>query len=183
MKAYFRFDFNIICKKVLEEVLDQRNIKYKTLNFGEVEILQTLNPSEKEALTEALAEYGITIIENQKTAMVQKIKDAIVNMVFSDKSVNVKASVYLAEHLNHSYGYMSSLFSEVTHTSIENFIILQKIERAKQLIINDKMTLTEIAYKLNYSSVAHLSTQFKNTTGITPSQFQKIIDKRRENTN
>ena len=115
--------------------------------------------------------------------MVQKIKDAIVEMVFSEKGVNVKASVYLAEKLNHSYGYMSSLFSEVTYTSIENFIILQKIERAKQLIINDKMTLTEIAYKLNYSSVAHLSTQFKNTTGITPSQFQKIIQKRREKAN
>ncbi|EKB60440.1 helix-turn-helix domain-containing protein [Bergeyella zoohelcum] len=183
MKAYFRFDFNIICKKVLEEILDKKQIKYKVINFGEVEILQTLDKSELEELTEALNEYGISIIENQKTAMVQKIKDAIVEMVFSEKGVNVKASVYLAEKLNHSYGYMSSLFSEVTYTSIENFIILQKIERAKQLIINDKMTLTEIAYKLNYSSVAHLSTQFKNTTGITPSQFQKIIQKRREKAN
>ena len=94
---------------------------------------------------------------------------------------NYKSSVFLAEKLNHSYGYLSNVFSEVTYSSIENFIILQKIERAKQLIIINEMSLTEIAFLLNYSSVAHLSTQFKNTTGITPSAFQRIIKKRREN--
>lgn len=88
--------------------------------------------------------------------------------------------MYLAEKLNHSYGYISNLFSELTYTSIENYIILQKIEYTKQLIINNQLSLTEIAYKLNYSSVAHLSTQFKNTTGITPSAFQRIIKRRRE---
>ena len=88
--------------------------------------------------------------------------------------------MYLAEKLNHSYGYLSNLFSDVTYTSIENFIIIQKIELAKQLMIGNQLTLTEIAYRLNYSSVAHLSTQFKNTTGITPSAFQRIITKRRE---
>jgi AraC-like DNA-binding protein len=93
--------------------------------------------------------------------------------------INVKSSVYLADKLEHSYGYLSNLFSEVTYTSIENFIIIQKIEYAKRLIIKSDMTLTEIAFKLSYSSVAHLSTQFKNTTGITPSAFQRIIEKRR----
>ncbi|MGL6126435.1 helix-turn-helix domain-containing protein, partial [Chryseobacterium artocarpi] len=113
------------------------------------------------------------------TALVQKIKDAIVELVFSDEIIPVKASIYISEKLNHSYGYLSNLFSEVAFTSIENFIILQKIEHAKALIIRNKQSLTEIAHKLNYSSVAHLSTQFKNTTGITPSQFQKIVGKRR----
>ncbi|MNE76645.1 DNA-binding transcriptional regulator AraC [compost metagenome] len=98
-----------------------------------------------------------------------------------DDNNNYKSSVFLAEKLNHSYGYLSNVFSEVTYSSIENFIILQKIERAKQLIIINEMSLTEIAFLLNYSSVAHLSTQFKNTTGITPSAFQRIIKKRREN--
>ena len=102
-------------------------------------------------------------------------------MVFNeDTVVNVKSSVYLADTLGHSYGYLSNLFSEVTYTSIENFIILQKIEYAKQLVIKQDLSLTEIAFRLNYSSVAHLSTQFKNTTGITPSAFQRIIAKRRE---
>jgi len=113
--------------------------------------------------------------------LVQKIKDAIIELVFMEDSNNYKSSVFLAEKLNHSYGYLSNVFSEVTYSSIENFIILQKIERAKQLIIINEMSLTEIAFLLNYSSVAHLSTQFKNTTGITPSAFQRIIKKRREN--
>ena len=102
-------------------------------------------------------------------------------MVFNDENaINIKSSVYLSEKLKHSFGYLSNLFSEVTYTSIENFIILQKIERVKQLIIINELSLTEIAYLLSYSSVAHLSTQFKNTTGITPSTFQRIIKKRRE---
>lgn len=180
MKVYLKFDFNTIGRKVLEEQLAAKNVKYRILSFGEVEFLDQIQESEVKAIGEDLKEYGIEIIENQKTALVQKIKDAIIDMVFSEKNVNVKASVYLAEKLNHSYGYLSNLFSEVTYTSIENFIILQKIEHCKQLIVNDKLTLTEIAYRLSYSSVAHLSTQFKNTTGITPSQFQKIIAKRRD---
>lgn len=180
MKIYLKFDFNTICKKVLEERLNEKNVRYRVLSFGEIEFLDPVSREDLKKLTHDFNEYGIDIIENQKTALVQKIKDAIVDMIFSEKDVNVKASVYLAENLNHSYGYLSNLFSEVTYTSIENFIILQKIELAKQLIVNDKLTLTEIAYRLNYSSVAHLSTQFKNTTGITPSQFQKIITKRRD---
>ena len=101
-------------------------------------------------------------------------------MVNSEEPLAVKSSVYLTEKLNHSYGYLSNLFSEVTYTSIENFIIIQKIELAKSLILKSQLNLTEIAFKLNYSSVAHLSTQFKNTTGITPSAFQRIILKRKE---
>lgn len=177
---FVKFDFNTICKKVLEQQLDHLGLKYRVLTFGEVEFFDKLSKEQIEDLEQNLKNYGISIIENQKTALVQKVKDAIIEMVFSDKDVHVKASVYLAEKLNHSYGYLSNLFSEVTYTSIENFIILQKIEHAKQLIVNSHLTLTEIACRLNYSSVAHLSTQFKNTTGITPSQFQKIIAKRRE---
>jgi AraC-like DNA-binding protein len=100
-------------------------------------------------------------------------------MVNSEEPLSVKSSVYLTEKLSLSYGYLSNLFSEVTYTSIENFIMIQKIELAKNLILNNQLTLTEIAYKLNYSSVAHLSTQFKKITGITPSAFQRIIAKRR----
>lgn len=180
MKMFVKFDFSTLCKKVLEEKLDELGLKFRTVAFGEVEFLEKITPEKLDELTTNLNEYGIEIIENQKTALVQKIKDTIIEMVFSELDINVKASVYLAEKLNHSYGYLSNLFSEVTYTSIENFIIMQKIEHAKQLILNNNLTLTEIAYRLNYSSVAHLSTQFKNTTGITPSQFQKIIKKRRE---
>lgn len=180
MTLFVKFDFNAVCKKVLEDQLNLLNIKYKVVSFGEVEFLETISKEQADQLAEGLGVYGIEIIENQKTVLVQKIKDCITEMVFSEDAPNVKSSVYLAEKLNHSYGYLSNLFSEVTYTSIENYIILQKIEYTKQLIINNKLSLTEIAFKLNYSSVAHLSTQFKNTTGITPSAFQRIITKRRE---
>ncbi len=181
MKLFIKFDFNKVCNKVLDEKLNNLNIKYSLLGFGEVMFQENLDEETKQQLTSDLEEYGIEIVENQKSILVQKIKDTIVDMVFNeDANVNVKSSVYLSEKLDHSYGYLSNLFSEVTYTSIENYIIIQKIEHTKQLIVNTDLSLTEIAFKLNYSSVAHLSTQFKNVTGITPSAFQRIISKRRE---
>lgn len=180
MKMYVKFDFNALCKKILDEKLKEHGLKYRLLNFGEVEFYESLTQEQHNIFKKNLEDYGIEIIESQKTALIQKIKDAIVELVFSEETIQVKASIYIAEKLNHSYGYLSNLFSEVTYTSIENFIMLQKIEYAKELIISNKQSLTEIALKLNYSSVAHLSTQFKNMTGITPSQFQKIIIKRRK---
>jgi len=176
-----KFDFNAVCRKVLDETLLKHHINHKIIGFGEVELLDKLSPETLENLSNDLSRYNIEIVENQKSILVQKIKDVIIDMVFNeDTNVNLKASAYLAETLEHSYGYLSNLFSEVTYTSIENFIIIQKIEYTKQLIVNSDLSLTEIAFKLNYSSVAHLSTQFKNTTGITPSAFQRIIAKRRE---
>lgn len=180
MKMYVKFDFNALCKKILDEKLKEHGLKYRLLNFGEVEFYESLTQEQHSIFKKNLEDYGIEIIESQRTALIQKIKDAIVELVFSEETIQVKASIYIAEKLNHSYGYLSNLFSEVTYTSIENFIMLQKIEYAKELIISNKQSLTEIALKLNYSSVAHLSTQFKNMTGVTPSQFQKIIIKRRK---
>ncbi len=181
MKLFIKFDFNAVCRQVLREKLDEIDVKYNILGFGEVDILENLSSEKYDELASALGNYNIEIVENQKSILVQKIKDAIIDMVFNEETnVNVKTSVYLADTLGHSYGYLSNLFSEVTYTSIENFIILQKIEYTKQLVIKGNLSLTEIAFKLNYSSVAHLSTQFKNTTGITPSAFKRIISKRRE---
>lgn len=181
MKLFLKFDFNTVYKKVLESKLDELNIKYKILGFGEVEFLDKLTTEQYAAIQHYLKEFGIEIVENQKSILVQKIKDIIIDMVFNENTnVNIKTSAYLSEKLGHSYGYLSNLFSEVTYSSIENFIIIQKIEYAKQLILNTELNLTEIAFKLNYSSVAHLSTQFKNNTGITPSAFKRIIFKRKD---
>ncbi len=180
MKMYVKFDFNTLCKKILDEKLREHGLKYRLLNFGEVEFYESLTQEQHKNFKKNLEDYGIEIIENQKAALVQKIKDAIIELISSEEGISVKASIYIAEKLNHSYGYLSNLFSEITHTSIENFLIIRKIEFAKELIISKKLSFTEIAYRLNYSSVAHLSTQFKNTTGMTPSQFQKIISLRRK---
>ena len=181
MKIFVKFDFMQTCNRVLEDQLAALGINYRLLGFGEIELLEPVPKERLAQFNEALDRYGIEVIENQKVILVQKLKDAIIDMVFNDDNpVTVKSSVYLSDKLGHSYGYLSNLFSEVTHTSIENFIILQKIEYAKSLMAKTELSLTEIAFKLNYSSVAHLSTQFKNTTGITPTTFQRIIAKRRD---
>jgi AraC-like DNA-binding protein len=181
MKLFIKFDINTICSLFLKQKLEEQNMNFTTLGFGEIELDENLSVEALEALKNDLGPFGFEVVENQKSVLVQKIKDAIIELVYMDDNNNFKSSVFLAEKLNHSYGYLSNVFSEVTYSSIENFIILQKIERAKQLMLVNEMSLTEIAFLLNYSSVAHLSTQFKNTTGITPSAFQRIIKKRREN--
>lgn len=184
MKIFVKFDFTRTCTKVIEETFAALDIKYHMSSFGEIDFLEKVSEEKLKAFHEVLDTYGIEIIENQKIILVQKLKDAIVDMVFNeDSAINVKSSIYLSDKLGHSYGYLSNLFSEVTYTSIENFIILQKIEYTKSLITKTDLSLTEIAFKLNYSSVAHLSTQFKNTTGITPTAFQRITAKRRELSN
>ena len=180
MKLFLKLDSNILAKKILDEKLSKFNIRFDIINSSEILFLENIPTETYQQIIDLLQEYGFEIIENQKNILVQKIKDAIIEMVFKEDAPNVKSSVYLSEKLDHSYGYLSNLFSEVTYTSIENFIIMQKIELTKNLIVNENLSLTEIAFKLNYSSVAHLSTQFKNTTGITPSAFQRIISKRRE---
>lgn len=181
MKMFLKFDFTRFCSRVIDEKLIELGIKYKMFNFGELEFLEKVPADKLKEFDSILENYGIEKIENQKVILVQKIKDTLIDMVSNDNdTINVKSSVYLSEKLGHSYGYLSNLFSEVTYTSIENFIIIQRIEYAKSLMINTELSLTEIAFRLQYSSVAHLSTQFKNTTGITPTKFQTIITKRRE---
>jgi len=182
MKLFVKFDFNALCNIVLKEQLQKIDTEHRVVGFGEVEFIQKLTQEKKEILANHLSNYDIEIVEDQKVILVEKIKETIVDMVYNnDVEVNVKSSVYLSEKLGHSYGYLANLFSEVTYSSIENYIILQKIEYTKHLIINQDLSLTEIAFKLGYSSVAHLSTQFKNTTGLTPTAFSRIIEKRKDN--
>jgi len=176
-----KFNFNALCKKILCQQLDAMGLAYTLRGIGEIELKTTPDKQQLLSLAENLSDFGIEIISDQQTALVQRIKDAITLLVNGDEDAQkYNVSTYLSEKLDYSYAYLSNLFSEVTHTSIENFVILKKIDVAKALIINKDLTLTEIAYKLNYSSVAHLSAQFKKTTGLTPSTFQKIIQKRKE---
>lgn len=182
MKIHLKYDFNLICSTILQEQLKILDVPYRLHSIGEVELERELTEREREGLAAALAKYGIEIIDDKKSALVQRIKDTITDMIYHDENAkNYKVSSYLAEKLGYSYVYLSTVFSETTYSSIENFVILKKIDLAKQLITGNTLTLTEIAYQLNYSSVAHLSYQFKKTTGLTPSTFQKIIEKRKLN--
>ncbi len=181
-KIYLKYNFSETCKAIVTEQLNLLGLTYKLHGTGEIEFVEKLNSAHQSNLTNALSKYGITIVDNQKNELVQRIKDAITELIYNQEEENLyKVSAYLSEKLEYSYSYLSTVFSETTYSSIENFIILKKIDYAKELIISNNLTLTEIAFQLNYSSVAHLSYQFKKTTGLTPSAFQKIIEKRKVN--
>lgn len=174
-------DYSIICKAVLQEQLDALGLPYTLKHLTEVRFKHRLTDTQKEQVEKTLGKYGIEILENPQNILVQRIKELITELVNDDdKGRKYNVSTYLSDKLNYSYAHLSAQFSEVTHSSIENFIILKKIDAAKQMIVGKNLTLTEIAYRLNYSSVAHLSAQFKKTTGLTPSTFQRIIKKRSE---
>lgn len=181
MKLNFNFDGNIACKAILKEQLEKFDFKYQLLDLGQIEIADKVSEDVLIKLQVSLSKYGIQIIDNPKGQLIQKIKDAIIEIVYEkDKFPNVTISQYLSDKLNFRYGYLTNVFSEYTFTSIENFIIIQKIERAKKMIIEEKLTLTEVSHELNYSSVAYLSTQFKKVTGLTPSMFKRIVGKKRK---
>lgn len=180
MKLYLKFDTNIAFKQIMLEQLNKLQIPFTIVGFAEIEINDYVTSEGMAELSENLSQYGIEVVEAQKSILVQKIKDTIIEMVNSEERLPTSNSAYLTGKLKQRYGYLSLVFSEVTFTSIENFILLQKTERAKHLISTNEPTFTEIAYMLNYSSVAYFSNQFKSITGITPSAFQRIINKRRE---
>ena len=178
MKIYIKYDINVACRTIVQEQMTKLGIEYDFQDLGEIQILEVIPPQVLSELQANLKRYGIDILNDQKSQLIQRIKNTIIDMINQDKLPASKISLYLAEKMKMNYSYISTLFSEYTHSSIENFIILQKIERAKKLLLQE-LSLTEISYMLNYSSVAHLSGQFKKTTGLSPSVFKKIIDGRK----
>lgn len=182
MRFIIKIDINIAGKRLLQEHFDKLQLDYSLKTNGEVEINETLSSEKFKELTLELSKYGIEIIESEKNILIQKIKNAIIEMVYMDEKLPGTLSIpsYLSDKLKYSYGYLSNLFSSNTYTSIENFTQLQKIERAKQLITDSELNCSEIAWKLNYSSSAHFTNQFKKVTGLTPTRYQRIIQKRRD---
>lgn len=181
MKLFVKFDYQVVCKRVLEAELNRLNMPYTLSGLGEIDISDTVSEADRTKLKHNLEAYGIQIIQDEKDVLVQRIKDIITTMIQdTEASKHYNTSTILSEQLEYSYSYLSTVFSEVTYNSIENFVMLKKIDFAKELMTNHpELTLTEIAHRLHYSSVAHLSGQFKKITGLTPSTFQKIIEKRR----
>src|SRR5688572_19767282 len=183
MKLYVKYMVSIRCKMVVKAELDNLGLHYLTVDFGEVEVVDMISPEKREKLKDALLRSGLELMDDKKAILIEKIKSVIVEMVhYDDDKPKSNFSDYLTERLGYDYTYLANLFSEVTGITIEYFIIAHKIERVKELLIYDELNLTEISYKLNYSSVAHLSTQFKKVTGLTPS-FYKQLKKKRRNTN
>ena len=182
MIYYLKYDMQAIYKRLVQEQLSNTGLNYSLLNTNELAINQIVSDDVLTNLNGNLSKLGIEIVVSKKSMLVQKIKEAILGLVsMEDKKIISKTSCYLAKTLNNSYRYLSSVFSEATYTTIESYIILQKIEKAKEMIAQGELTFTEIAWKLNYSSVAHFSSQFKNITGFTPSLFKRILTQRRTN--
>ena len=168
------------CKLAVKEVLRNLGIHFIVVDLGEVEIMENLSQTQREQLTKALHFSGLELMDDKRGGLVEKIKNSIIEMVLhTEETIKVNFSDYLSKKLNHDYTYLSNLFSETQGTTIEQFIITHKIERIKELIIYDELNISQIAWKLNYSSVAHLSNQFKKITGLTPSHFKQLKVKRR----
>jgi len=170
----------IRCKIVVKDELAKLGLGTSIVELGEAEIPGTISAALREEIRSALMRSGLELMDDKKSVLIQKIKNIIIDLVhYSEEPLSIKLSAYLSEKLQHDYTYLANLFSEVQGVTIEKFFITHKIERVKELLVYNELNLTEIAYKLHYSSVAHLSAQFKKTTGLTPSYFKQLKDKRR----
>ena len=164
---------------VVKEELKRLGLHYVSVELGEVEIMEDISVEQHDKFQAALLRSGLELMDDKKSVLIQKIKNVIVELVhYSEEPLTINFSDYLSQKLNHNYTYLANLFSEVQGTTIEQFIIAHKIERVKELLVYNELNLTEIAYLMHYSSVAHLSAQFKKVTGLTPSHFKQLRDKR-----
>jgi YesN/AraC family two-component response regulator len=165
---------------VVKEVLKELGLHFIVVELGEVDIMENLDSGQLDKVKAALLECGLELMDDKRAVLIERIKKVIIEMVhYADERPKTNFSDYISEKLNHDYTYLSNLFSEVSGTTIEHYIIAHKIEKVKELILYDELNLTQISYKMNYSSVAHLSNQFKKVTGLSPSHFKQLKDKRR----
>jgi YesN/AraC family two-component response regulator len=170
----------IRCKMVVKDELTKLGLHYTAVELGEADIMETISPEQQARFKDALVRSGLELMDDKKSVLIQKIKNVIVELIhYTDEPLTVNFSVFLSNKLDYDYTYLANLFSEVQGITIEKFIITHKIERVKELLVYNELNLTEIAYLMHYSSVAHLSAQFKKITGLTPSHFKQLKEKRR----
>lgn len=182
MKLYIKYMVSLRCKMLVKEELKKLGLNCVSVDLGLVEIQGEVTDDQLRALEENLKKAGLELLDDQKNILVEKIKSVIVEMIhYADELPKVNDSDYISEKLGYDYTYLSNTFSEVKGITIQQYIIMHKIEKVKELLLYDELTLTEIAYKLNYSSVAHLSNQFKKVTGLTPTYFKELKEKRENN--
>lgn len=170
---------SIRCKMVVKEAFKKLNLHFTTINLGEVDVVENITTDQRLQLKAILLKAGLELMDDRKAILIEKIKNVIVEMVhYADDLPKTNFSSFLSEKLKFDYTYLANIFSETQGTTIEHYIILHKIEKVKELIIYDELNLTEIAYKLHYSGIAHLSSQFKKITGLTPSYFKSLKKKK-----
>ncbi len=181
LKLFIKNMVCIRCQMVVKSGLEKLGILYKHVKIGEAEIIGEIQPQQMEQLKSELLNAGLLLMDNKKSILVERIKCTIIELVhFDEDQIKVNLSDYLSEKLNYNYTYLANLFSEVKGITIEKFYLTHKIEKVKEMIVYDELNLTEIAYRMHFSSVAHLSNQFKKFTGVTPSQFKNLKNRPRE---
>ena len=179
MKLYVKNMVCIRCKMIVQQLLRKLDIYYLSIELGEVEIVENISPGRLLEFKELLSGYGLELLDNRKSILIEKIKKVIVELIhYDDEPLKINFSNHLSKKLNHDYTYLANLFSETEGINIEHYIIKHKIERVKELLAHNELSLTEISYNLHYSSVAHLSNQFKKVTGLTPSHFKNFKENR-----
>ncbi|MES2329819.1 MAG: AraC family transcriptional regulator [Bacteroidota bacterium] len=175
---------NMVCNRcimVVQNELDKLGLAAKNIKLGEVTLERELTKEERDKLEKTLVPLGFEVIDDRKSRIIEKIKNIIIDLVHhQDNDAKTNLSDVLSNELHHDYNYLSSLFSEVEGTTVEKYFIAQKIEKVKELLVYDELSLSEIAIRLNYSSVAYLSNQFKKVTGLTPSHFKQIREDKRK---
>lgn len=180
MKFALDFHSHTVVKKLIESELDKIDVRYSFHNSSYLEIIGNISSTKFNQIKSNFEKYGIQIKETPNDEFIQKVKDIITELIHNHKYHSYTSSNIISEKLKLSYGHISNIFSNHTLDTLENYIILQRIERVKSLILSNEYTLTEIAFALNYSSVGHLSNQFKKITGLTSTSFAKIVKKRNE---
>ncbi len=182
MKLYIKYMVSLRCKMLVKEELKKLGIGCISVELGMVEVQDDITDDQLEEFAKNLKKSGLELLDDKRNILVEKIKSVIVEMIhYEDEVPKVNDSDYISEKLGYDYTYLSNTFSEVKGITIQQYIIIHKIERAKELLLYDELTLTEIAHKLHYSSVAHLSNQFKKITGLTPTYFKELKERRRKN--
>jgi AraC-like DNA-binding protein len=182
MILYIKYMVSLRCKMMVKEELKRLGLHFVIVDLGVVEILEDITPKQFNQLKQNLALSGLELLDDKKAILIEKIKNVIIEMIhYTEELPKNNYSDYISEKLNQDYTYLSNIFSEVKGITIQQFIINHKIERVKELLLYDELNLTEISYLLNYSSVAHLSNQFKKVTGLSPSFFKQLKHKRNKN--
>ncbi len=182
MKLYIKYMVSLRCKMMVKEELKKLGLHYVVVDLGMIEVLEDITQKQRGLLKENLLKSGLELLDDKKSILVERIKNVITEMIhYSDELPQVNYSDHISKKLNHDYTYLANVFSEVKGITIQQFIIIHKVERVKELLLYDELNLTEISYKLHYSSVAHLSNQFKKITGLTPTFYKRLGKKRRDN--
>lgn len=180
LRLYVKYMVSLRCKMVVKDELEQMGLKYDMVDLGTIELTEAISVDQRLQLKENLLKSGLELMDDKKSVLIEKVKEIIFDMIqHADELPGINYSEYISKKMQLDYNYLATMFSEVKGITIQQFIIFHKIEKVKEMLLYDELNLTDIAFKLNYSSVAHLSNQFKKITGLSPSYFKKLKQKRK----